>query len=285
MLFTLVLTISLLPLVGLYLLSDIGYIIVYRIIGYRKNIVRQNLRNSFPFKSEKELHSIEKKFYRHLIDLLAEGIYNLRASHKKIVKHYKITNLELAHKYYNQGKSIILMSSHYNNWEYMITSFDRQFKHHVVGVGKDLKDKKFGAKLNQKRTRFGTEVVTSDNVRDVYEFYYKHKVPSAYVMLCDQAPNNPKRCYWTTFLHQETGFIYGAEYFARKYNFPVLYYCVKKVKRGYYEIELQELCPEPQQAEQYSITQSYVYKLEKDIEQAPQYWLWSHRRWKQKRKE
>lgn len=280
MLFTTILILSFLPLRVLYLLADLTYVVLYKIVGYRKMVVRENLKKSFPFKNDDEIHKIEKQYYRHLADLLAEGIYNLRASEKKIVKHYRIVNRELADKYYEEGKSIILMSAHYNNWEYMITSLEMQLRHHAIGVGKELKNKSFGLRLDQKRTRFGTEIVTSENVREVMQYYNRYKVPVAYMMLCDQSPNNPKRCYWTKFLGQETAFIYGPEKFARKYNFPVLYYTVKKVKRGYYEVILSELCPEPMNVDQYSIMESYIYRLEKDIKLAPQYWLWSHKRWK-----
>ncbi len=285
MLFSLAVILSFLPLRILYLLADLTYVILYHIVGYRRSVVQENLRQSFPFKDDKELHHIEKKYYRHLADLLAEGIYNLRASKKKIVKHYKIVNKELVNRYFEKGQSVILMSAHYNNWEYMITSLELQLKHHAIGVGKNLKNEKFGIRLDRKRTRFGTEIVTSENVRDVMEYYDRYKVPVAYMMLCDQAPNSAKRCYWTKFLGQETAFIYGGEYFARKYNYPVLYYTVNKVKRGYYEVIVSELCPKPQQVEQYSIVQAYAYRLEQDIKNAPQYWLWSHRRWKQKREE
>ena len=139
MLFSLAVILSFLPLRILYLLADLTYVILYHIVGYRRSVVQENLKQSFPFKNDKELHHIENKYYRHLADLLAEGIYNLRASKKKIVKHYKIVNKELVNRYFEKGQSVILMSAHYNNWEYMITSLELQLKHHAIGVGKNLK--------------------------------------------------------------------------------------------------------------------------------------------------
>ncbi|MCR5425142.1 MAG: lysophospholipid acyltransferase family protein [Bacteroidales bacterium] len=274
---------SWLPLWMLYLLSDLTYLVVYHLLHYRRKIARQNLYNSFPEKSNQEIIQIERRYYRHLADLLAEALYGLRATPQQVLKHYKVVNREVINRYYEKGQSVILMSAHYNNWEYMVLSINFQLLHHGIGVGKPLNNKKFGQYLTQARIRYGDEVVDQTNVRQVMEYYHRYRVPCAYMMLSDQSPSNPKKSFWTHFLNQETAFLYGSEHFARKYNYPVLFYEVKKVRRGYYEIEISELCNDPARLPEGAITQLYVQRLEDIIRRQPEYWLWTHRRWKLKK--
>ena len=267
----------------MFLISDILYLFAYKLLGYRTKVVRRNLAVSFPEKSEAERRKLERRFYHHLCDLLVEGIWNLFASPRWVMKRYRVTNRELVNRYYEQGRSVVLMSAHYNNWEYMVTSLNMQLFHHGIGVGKPLDNKVLEPWVFRRRTRFGTEVVYSDTVRDVVSFYDCHHVPCALMMLSDQSPAHANKAYWTTFLHQDTAFLYGAEHFARKYDYPVLYYRVDKVKRGRYTVTFDVLCEHPNEVPQYSIVENYVRRLENDIRQKPEYWLRSHRRWKRKR--
>jgi len=267
----------------LKLLADILYFIVYYLVRYRRKVTRTNLRNSFPDRSDAELLRLEKDYYRHISDLLVEGLHNLYASPQGILKRYRFVNRELVNAYYEQGQSVILMSSHYNNWEYMITSLNFQIRLLAIGVGKPLNDKSVASYITRRRARFGTEIVDQTTVRQTMAYYQQHHVPCAYMMLSDQSPSNEHKSYWTRFLNQETPFLYGAEYFARKYNLPVLYYDVTKVSRGHYEVRFTPLCEHPDEVPQYYITARYVQLLTDTINRAPQYWLWSHRRWKRTR--
>lgn len=263
--------------------ADIFYFIVYYVVRYRRKVTRTNLANAYPERTEKERRGIERAYYRHMCDLLMEGLHNLYAHPMHIMKRYRIVNHRIVNQYYEQGQSVILMSAHYNNWEYMITSLNYQLMHHGVGVGKPLSNKIVANYITRRRGRYGTEIVDKTSIRQTIEYYQKHHVPIAYMMLSDQSPNDVHKCYWTTFMHQETPFIYGPEYFARKYNMPVLYYEVSKVRRGYYEVRFSLLCDKPNDVPQYAITSSYINHLNKTIDSAPQYWLWSHRRWKRTR--
>ena len=264
-------------------LSTLLYFIVYRIVRYRRGVVRENLERSFPEKGERERRDIERRYYHHLCDLLVEGIHNLYAGRGSILRHYRIENREVVDRYYSQGKSVILLSQHHNNWEYMVSSLDMQFYHHGVGVGKPLDDKASAGYITRRRTRYGTEVVDQTNVREVMAYYEKYHVPCCYMMLSDQSPSNVHKSYWTMFLHQETPFLYGAEYFARKYNYPVIYYTVKKTRRFHYTVLLEVMSENPASTEQYAIERDYIRRLEQLLEQEPEYWLWSHKRWKRKR--
>ena len=264
----------------MYLLSDILYFIAYHLAGYRRRVVRENLAACFPDKTEQERRKIERQYYRHMCDLLIEGAYNLVASPEAIKRRYRLTNRQLVDRYYEQGRTVVLMSAHYGNWEYMVSSLNMQLLHHGIGVGKPLDDKSVAAFITRRRTRYGTQVVDQSDVRQHVAFYDHYHVPCALMMLSDQSPSNPHKSYWTQFLGRDTAFLYGAEYFARKYNYPVLYYSVRKVKRGYYEVTFSPLCERPEEVPQYTIVERYVRRLEQEIQAAPQYWLWSHRRWK-----
>jgi len=264
------------------LLADILYVIAYYVVRYRRRVTRDNLAHAYPEKSAAERRRIERAYYRHICDLLVEAVHNLYASPQAILRRYRFVNPEVVNSYYEQGRSVVLMSSHYNNWEYMITSLNFQIRHHAVGVGKPLQDR--GARyITRRRGRYGTEIVDQTDVRQTMEYYHRHQVPVAYMMLSDQSPSNEHKSFWTTFMHQETPFLYGAEHFARKYDMPVIYYEVRKVRRGHYEVHFSLLCADPTEVPQYTIVSRYITRLERTIAAQPEYWLWSHKRWKRKR--
>jgi KDO2-lipid IV(A) lauroyltransferase len=276
----LLLVISYLPLRVLYVLFYPFYLVIHYIIKYRKPVTIKNLTLSFPEKSHQEILQLYKLFQKHLTDLGAEMVKMLSISKKNVKKRYACINPEMVNQFYNQGKSVILISSHYNNWEWMVLRLNDMFPHHGIGVGKANSSKVFEKWINQSRTRFGTEVIFADSVRDTFEKYVKENRLCAYMMLSDQSPNNLKKSYVTTFLNQESCIIYGAEYFAKKYDFPVIYYEVVKVKRGFYQVKLELITENPAETANGEIIEKYVRLLEKTIKNAPQYWLWSHRRWK-----
>lgn len=271
---------ALLPLALLYVLAGPLYLVLNYVVRYRRKVILENLRNSFPEKFPKEIRKIKNRYYWHLTQIAVEMVKMLVLPRCILRKRYRCSNPELVNRYFDEGRSVILMSSHYNNWEWMILALDEMFKHHGVGVGKPNSDKVFEKLVNRARTRYGTEVVFADTVRDVFEHYESQHIPVAYMMLSDQSPNSKKRCYVTDFLHQRTGMIFGAEHFARKYNIPVLYYEVVKERIGKYRVDVQLITDTPNDCAEYGITQRYVELLEQTIRRKPQYWLWSHRRWK-----
>lgn len=271
---------SYVPLWLLYRLSDLVAPLLYHVVRYRRKVTRTNLVKSFPEKSLKEIKKLERQYYRHLSDLFVEAINGLSCSKSEVMRRYRIVNREVVNRYYEEGKSVVLMSAHHNNWEYMVLSINLQLRHHGIGVGKPLNNKGFGKYLHRARIRYGDEIVDQTNVRKVMAYYDQYHVPCAYMMLSDQSPSNAKKCFWADFLHQDTAFLYGAEHFSRKYNYAVLYYEVRKKKRGRYDVILSELCPDPSQAPEGSITLEYIKRLESLIQNQPQYWLWSHKRWK-----
>lgn len=275
---------SLLPIKILYGIFFTFYIFITYIFKYRKQVTIQNLILSFPDKTKKEILKLYKLYQSHLTQIAAEMLKMLTISRKSLRKRYYCSNPELVNTYYKDSKSVILVSSHYNNWEWMVLALDSMFLHHGIGVGKANSNKDFEYMINKARTRYGTEVVFADHVRTTFEKYMESQIPCAYMMLSDQSPNNLKKAYYTTFLNQDSAMIFGAEYFAKKYNLPVFYYQVIKDRPGYYRVELELITETPLKTEYGEITEKYVQLLEKTIQKQPQYWLWSHKRWKNRGK-
>lgn len=274
-----------LPLAVLYLLLPLVYVVVNHVVRYRRKVVDDNLLRSFPELTVKERRRIRNRYYWHLSQIAIEMIKMLLIPRWALRYRYHCDDKSLPEKFFNEGRSVILMSSHYNNWEWMIVALDGMFPQHGIGVGKANSDKVFEKWVNRARTRRGTEVCFADTVREVFAHYEGEHIPAAYMMLADQSPSNPKKCYVTKFLNQTTGVIYGPEYFARKYDIPVLYYEVVKERIGKYRVDIQLITEHPNDEEPYAITQKYTELLERTIRRKPEYWIWSHRRWKLKQLE
>ncbi len=270
--------ISKLPLGILYPLFYFFYLNIYYVFGYRKKVVLNNINQSFPNKTTKEKKTIARQFYIFLSYLMAESIKNLSISKTELSKRISVKNPELMDKLYKEGKSVILVSSHYNNWEFLITAQNFLFKHQAVGIGMPMSNQFWDKKINDRRERFGMLVVNAKN--------YKQKlnelkdIPTSTLVLGDQNPSNPLNSYWTTFLNQTSAFFFGAEIMANQMNAAVVYASIQHIKKGYYEIDLELISDTPTTETYGFITQSYINRLEKDIKNAPQYWLWSHKRWK-----
>lgn len=272
---------SLLPLCVLYGIGDFLYLILYYLAGYRRKVVRTNLERAFPEKSETERRRIERRYYRHLSDLLVEGVKMLSMSRKNVLRRYRCTNPEILREYAAEKQSILLMSAHYNDWEWMVLSLEMQTPLHGVGVGKENTNKSFEGIINRFRTRYGTEVVFARNVRECMKRYMEEGRPCAYMMLSDQTPASAGRAWLLpSFLNQPTDMIYGSEHFAKKYGFPVLYYRVERRRRGHYLWTLEKITDRPQETADGAIVRCYAELLERDIRREPACWLWSHRRWK-----
>lgn len=275
-----IIPLSYLPLRIIYLFSDVLFVLLITIIPYRRKVIISNLRNSFPEKSDDEIKHISTQFFRHFCDLLAEAIKNLSISKNELSQRFKVHNPELMESLYKQGKSVILVSGHYNNWEWMITSQNFLFPHQAVGIGMPLSSKFWNKKINGRRQRFGMNVIDASNIKSNISKFSNE--PIAILTLADQAPGDSKKSYWMSFLNQTTPVLFGAELMAHEYDFAVVFFSIKKNKRGYYETELKLITDQPRKMSWGEITESHVKLLEKEIVSSPTYWIWSHKRWKRK---
>lgn len=274
---------SLLSLPVLYLFSDAMYLVVYRLVGFRKKVVWNNLCNAFPDKSPAELRAIMKAFYSHFCDLIVESIRMFSMSESEARRRCTFRGTEILEEHHRAGRSVVLTTGHYNSWELAVMIMDTLTPHQTVGIYAPLSNSFFEKKINASRGKFGMVLVSKNQIAEYVEQHQDQL--NLYILAADQSPTYAKKVYWTRFLNQETAVAFGPEKFAKKYDMAVVYCHIYKQSRGFYEVVFENIESQPAQAPHGSITEAHVRALEKDILAAPQFWLWTHKRWKRKRRE
>lgn len=273
---------SLLPFPILYGFSDLFYIILFRILGYRKKVTFQNLQNAFPEKSGAEIRKLRARFYRYFCDLFLETFKTLSISKAVMLRHCTMTQpaQEIFEKYQQAGQNVIIVMGHFGNWEWAGNSFSLCCRQQLFVLYHPLRNPYFNRLMTRMRTRFGAKLIA---MKDTYRDMVRHKaVVNATAFIADQTPA-PDNAYWTRFLNQETPVFWGTERISRKMNYPIVYIAVKRVKRGYYHIEAEVLADQPKNTKDGELSELHTRRLERDILEQPEIWLWSHRRWKHKR--
>ena len=281
--YVIILPLSTLPYWAIYGVSNFTFYVLFYGFGYRKKVVYTNLKNSFPDKSDKEIDAIAKKFFRHLCDLIVESIKIFSISKKQVSKRMVIKNPELVNQFYDQGRSVILVGGHYNSWELYAVAVDQNTKHKSIAIYKELRNKFWDQKMRDSRQCYGLSMIDTKTIGKVFEDT-KDEL-TATIFATDQSPSNAKRAHWMEFLNQDTAVLFGTERYAKKYNMPVIYGRMDKVKRGHYEVTYQVVTDDPLSHPEGEITELHTRVLEQIIREKPQYWLWSHKRWKRKRSE
>ena len=266
---------------SIYFLSDILFFAVYHLLGYRKNVVIQNLKNSFPEKKEKELKIIRKKFYRHLCDLILETIKMGKMNENDFRKRMVIENPELINRFYEQGRSVVVLTMHYSNWEWS-SCFPLKIKHKILGVYKPLHNHQFDAYLNQARQKTGSYLVPNASVLRTLISAQKNNERTFTWLAADQTPPSYHK-FWMRFLKQETMFYPGPAAISKRFNQPVFFQRIEKTARGKYRTSFELLYENPSEVSEVEIMKAYIGRMEAAIEHQPEYYLWSHRRWKHKR--
>ncbi len=272
--------ISILPFRVLYFISDLFYYLLYYIIGYRKKIVVGNLRLVFPEKSDVEIKKITKTFYKHFVDIFIEMIKSFTISEKQISKRYSFTNIEVLHALEEKGKSGILYGAHYANWEW-IFNLNLKIKFNGYAIYKKVKNPYFDKKVRETRGKYNTTLVPT---KETFALMAKNKaqdVLSLYGFLGDQSPKKGKIHYWADFLGvKEVPIHTGVELLAKKHDLAVVYFNTRKIKRGYYVSTFQLLTENPNEFKDYELTDLYLREVEKQIKNAPEYYFWTHKRFK-----
>lgn len=277
---------SLLPFWLLYMLSDGLFLIIYHVVGYRKRIVRDNLKSSFPEKSKEELLAIERKFYHFFCDYIFETIKLFSMSKKKIQRHIQFRGLENVNKVLGEGHNAAIYLAHYCNWEW-VTSFALFFPPEIL-VGQVyhvLENKAVDTLMLKLRSRMGAVNIPRFELlrRVVKERRQGRQMVVGFIS--DQGPEMHTIHYWTHFLNHETAVITGTETIAKKCDFSCLYMDITRVKRGYYVVDIVPLANKSSDYEDFEITELYVRALEKTIIRQPENWLWTHNRWKRTRQQ
>ena len=275
--------VSFLPLPLMYLVTDVLFVILFYGVHYRRKVVDMNLRNSFPEKSEEERKGIARKYYRHLCDTFAEFYKLWHISEDEIKRRCVMVNMDVPHRYFEQGRSVIAFSGHYGNWEMMYSYKLWEKNVELVPIYKPIHNKVFDRMTCKIRSRFGaTPLAKADTLRVMLRNQQEGKITMT-GFIGDQTPNRRSLHFWTRFLNQDTAVLEGTERIARKLNQPVVFVNMRKVKRGHYHAEFYDLCSDPQSLELGELTRMHIRMLERFIREEPAYWLWSHRRWKHKR--
>jgi len=275
--------ITLLPLRVLYIFSDLLFVILYYFPSYRRKVVSANLKNSFPEKSAEELAATEKKFYRHLADLFIETLKLTHMSNKQLLRRFTFNNPELMERLYKEGRNVVLVHSHYNNWEWLGARLPLYTNYNSVGVYKPLRNKLFDRFLNNLRSKNNLELAPmSGVVREIIK-NRKNNTLSFYGIIADQTPAKRDIKYWTNFLNQETPVYLGPERIVVKYDMALVFLNVQKVKRGHYSLTSELMFEHTAGLPEYLITETHVKRLEEIIREKPEFWIWSHRRWKHKK--
>jgi KDO2-lipid IV(A) lauroyltransferase len=271
--------ISILPFRILYLLSDFVCFWVYKVFGYRKSTVRKNLALALPHLNSQERLVVEQKFYIHMCDMFMEMIKTMNISDTEINRRFVITNIELIKEYEQKGKSVILMCAHYASWEWLI-NIAKKINFSSIGIYKKINNKYFDKLIRDIRSRLKAELVETKKTVELMEYNEKMGIKAFYGFASDQSPQLSRAKYWDTFMGHEVPVYTGAEMLAKKLDMNIVFIRVKKLKRGFYEATLVPLVENPRDYPDYEISSIFLREVEKLILEAPEYYFWTHKRWK-----
>jgi len=273
---------TLLPLSVLYVFSDFIYLVLYYFPSYRRKVVADNLKNSFPEKSVQEIKCIEKKFYKHLADLFIETFKLTHMSKEQLMKRFTVSNLEIIDKLLEEKRDTIAVLGHYNNWEWL-TALPLYTKYKAVSIYKPLQNKFFDRFINNLRSKNGMVLTPMSNIIREIINDRKNNINTISAFISDQTPIKTENKFWTTFLNQDTPIYMGTEKVASKYDMAIVFFHIQKIRRGYYNLNIELLFNHTAGLPEHFITETHVKRLEEIIREKPEFWIWSHRRWKHKK--
>ncbi|WP_282148433.1 lysophospholipid acyltransferase family protein [Algibacter lectus] len=271
--------ISILPFKLLYMVSDAVYVLIYYIIGYRKKVVTSNLKLAFPEKSANEIALIQKKFYHHLCDMILEAVKSITISEAEIKRRYIFTNVEEVHKLEKENKSIVLLMGHYASWEWIFI-LQAHVNHKGYAVYKQLSNKYFDALVKRIRAKYNSHLITTKETVPTLLRAKVNKELTLNGFVFDQSPKAHKALHWQNFMGVKVPVHVGAEVLAKRLGMATVFLKVKKTKRGYYEATFMDIIKDTSGIENYQITDLALKRVEEQIYKAPEYYLWTHKRWK-----
>jgi KDO2-lipid IV(A) lauroyltransferase len=265
------------------MVSDLLFPLIYHVVRYRRKVVRSNLINSFPDKSKREIISIERKFYHYFCDVFIEAMYRINMTPQEVNRRITFENVELIEKIYAENKSAMLMMAHYGNWEWVSAlSLHLPKESPLYGVYKRLTNADFDAMTYRLRLKYNMGNIEMRNLFKTMLQMGKAGEKGVFAMVSDQSPRKDSIRFSMMFMNQPTPVIVGTEVLARKFDYPVLILSITRPKRGYYHCKVEMLSASPKDEPEFSISEKYMRRLETDINQNPELWLWTHKRWKYK---
>ena len=278
---------SWLPMPVLYVLSDILYIIIYYVARYRRKVVRNNMKNSFPDKTEKEIIHLERRFYHYFSDYIIETIKLASISEEELLRRAHIRNTNVIFDLIDKGHTCFIFSmGHYGNLD-LFTGVSAHFEGRAIihSLYRPLKNKAFDRLILYLRTRFRSFGIKKNDILREMINLKRNKTHAVISFAADQSPSRANLHYWTTFLNQESSIYTGPERIAKKLDIPVVYGDMRIQKRGFYTVDVSLITDNPKETPEFYITDKYTELMEKTIMRDPAYWLWTHKRWKYKRQE
>ncbi|WET02177.1 lysophospholipid acyltransferase family protein [Flavobacterium sp. YJ01] len=271
--------ISILPFPLFYLFSDFVCFLIYRVIGYRKKVVRENLALALPHLNDAERKDVEKKFYSHMCDMFLEMIKTMSMSPAEMERRFHVTNIDLVLDYAKKGKSVILVASHYASYEWLLT-INPKIGFQGVAVYKKLANIYFDKLVRKIRSKYNTEMIETRKAIPTMAQNQRNGVLAMYGLASDQSPKLDRIFHSMKFMGVEVPVHTGAEMLAKKYDLAVIMVKVKKIKRGFYEATFVSLADNPKEFADFEITEMYLKEVEKQILEVPEFYLWTHKRWK-----
>ena len=272
---------SRLPLRALYGFSSFLYLLAFYVVRHRHQVIRGQLEKVFPDASDAERERIHKRFLKNFCDVVVEVLKSVSMTEADMRAHVHIVNLGEARRHLDAGQSVMLVTSHLGNWEWLLHGVTLQLGYPVDAAYKPLHDQWAERLMLKVRSRFGARLVPAKEL--LADFLRRRGIVRALAMNADQAPVSTDKRYWTRFLGQDTAFYIGAEQIARATRLPIFYVAVRRVRRGYYEVELRPLWDGREVTEPNAVTERYARACEIDVLKSPADWLWSYRRWRLKK--
>jgi Kdo2-lipid IVA lauroyltransferase/acyltransferase len=274
--------ISILPFPILYLFSDFVYFLIYHIIGYRKKTVRENIALALPHLSVQERLIIEKKSFQYLCDMFLEMAKTMTISQSEINKRYVFANIETYLELEKKGKSIALMCAHYASYEWVL-SMNNHITFKGYGIYKKIANPYFDKLVKNIRARFKAYLITTKETKSTIEQNAKNNILGVFGFASDQTPRRSDTMHWDSFMGIETPIHTGAETLAKRYDMNVIYLRGRRVKRGYYEATFEVLSDDIKSIPDFQLSENFMRKVEQQIYEAPEFYLWTHKRWKHKK--
>ncbi len=275
--------VSRLPFPLLYLLSDGVFVILFHLVRYRRNVVRSNLALVLPELPEAERKQIERRFYTHMCDMFLEMVKTMSISPAEMQRRFTIENLEVIHELEKQGRSFMVLLPHYASWEWSI-SMDPHIASRGYGVYQPLSNPYFDKLVRKIRAKWGTTLITTRETRERIAQIADSGELAAIGIISDQSPMLKKTVYWGKFMGITVPMHTGAEQICKKHDLPAVYLKIKKVGRGYYQSQIILLTDTPKSVPGYGITDAFFRETERSIHEAPEYYFWTHKRWKHRNK-
>lgn len=271
--------ISKLPFWLFYKVSDVIFFILYYAVGYRKKTVRYNLKTAFPEKSDAERKSIEKKFYRHMCDMFLEMIKSISISAEELKERFQFDDLSIVEKLVKEQRSSLIMMGHYASYEWL-TALQFYFDHSGYGIYKRIKNPYFDKLIHEIREKWNSKLLANKEATFIIRKQQRAGKMATYAFIADQSPKTRKNYHCTDFLGKNVPFFTGVERLAKSEDMPVIYLAVDKIKRGYYKASFKVITEDPTTLPDYQITDEFAALLEAQIKANPEYYLWTHKRFK-----